>query len=152
MNRYINFFVRDGDVFCPIGTYRRYTPCYQVFAPHIPSRGMVSINSYYLKKIEEFSLSMLDESQKYINSLERKQQCIGSFNDPLEEKVRAIEKIEDQIEEELNRIERIKKGLNYIDFFLSVVAEAESVAAPDEDPEHLYVGFEIRDPKAELFC
>jgi len=140
MSCFIDFFVRKGDEFAPIGTYGRSTKVYEAFEALAPWEKIAPVTTERLKSALQ-RLGTGDYIRNEIDKANERIDRIGKFSNSVEEKICAIHdelKLIDELREELLETER---AIAFCNFLRDIISEAEYSHKLDMN-QYVYVGIE----------
>lgn len=148
MSCYVNFFMRRGEKFFPIGSYSRNHNIFKAFDNYAPWEKIRPLTVAALEQIENECSQMKAECERRIEGKEKKKQLVASFNNSVEEKYEIICDLDDSIEE-LNQERADEEMAEHFCIFLENMIDEIRYGESNEgvDPNaYLYVGIEISNP------
>lgn len=148
MSYYVNFFMRRGEKFFPIGSYSRNHNIFKAFDNYAPWEKIRPLTVAALRQIGNECSQMKTECERRIEEKEKKKQLVASFNNSVEEKYEVICDLDDSIDE--LRQEHIEEEMteHFCIFLEAMIDEIRYGESNEEiDPNaYLYVGIEIGNP------
>ena len=148
MSVYINFFVRHGDDFIPLGDFSRNSIVYQTMkdCTNVPWEKIIPLTLDNLQaaqiRVHKHSTNALD----YINTLKDRIEEVKGFNNSVEEKLEQIEVYRGEIAEWQQEAEEARYAENYFYFLMDLIEAAHD----DIDAnKYIYAGIEIGRPTIE---
>ena len=138
----MQFFLRNGDTFLPIGTYCRSSAMYQAFDEYIPWEKIRALNEPLLRKIYEFVVDDINNHKKQIEKIKEHRAFIATFNNSIEEKMEMLENVESMLHEYEEGLESLERVKAYI-FFLSDILEDVEFNDRIDENAYLYCGIEV---------
>lgn len=156
MSMYMQFYVRGGDNFYPIGTYNRNSAVYEMFKEvgygdwekirAITVDGLVRVSKEINDNIRRWSEAIL--------KLENKIALIKDTNRPIDEMLEQIDEYIETIDEYKDIIKHLESCDYFVCFLDDILSEAESTKYYDNvetiDPhKYVYVGIEVGSPTIE---
>lgn len=146
MSQYMHFFVRKGDNFLPIGTYSRNTTLYEALSLSAPYEA---IRPLTMEKINEVISTLIDEekhTEDTINSLEKKNKLIATFNNSTEEKMELINENDETIEDAKDYLKELSHTIGVLNTYASIIEESLYGWEELEGKPYVYYGIECFKP------
>ena len=155
MSEYMNFYIRGGDNFYPIGTYCRSSVIYEMFnsAGYNDWEKIRPITEKGLKRVFDATKYNIENWERAIESHKKKIELIRTLPDySLDEKLKKIEEYQEDNEEVEETIDALETCQRFAGFIRTIIEDGESTKYYDDidtiDPNHyVYVGIEIGNPK-----
>ena len=148
MSAYIQFFIRNENVFLPIGTFSRGNYIYQLFNNFAPWEKIRPITISDLERIHNEMISDIEKAKDQLKEIDKRRALIATFNNSTEEKLEALEgydEYEQGVKDDLAMAEYTKGYLNTLSDILDDVQFDERY---DSDA-YLYVGVEVGNPTVD---
>lgn len=124
MSSYVNIYVRDNDVFLPIGVFSRSSYIYRAFEHYVPYGALTPINGRTISDIKSELNNELKIYQNYINEREEAKVLVMTANNSLEDKLEAIDGLNDGINEFKDEVKYITDAINFVDMFTLIIDSA----------------------------
>ena len=148
MSAYIQFFIRNNDVFMPIGIYSRNNTIYQYFDEYTPWGKIKLVTRELLRKVRDNINEDLAATQKRYDYAKERKEWIATLNNSLEEKMEYIESVEELLSECCETIEQLTYTKHYLNFLDDVIESVEYEEHIDHK-NYLYVGIEVGNPTVD---
>jgi len=148
MSAYIQFFIRDNEVFMPISVYSRNNTIYKYFDEYTPWEKIRPITRGLLNKIRDDINEDLTATQKRYDRAREMKEWIATLNNSLEEKMEYIENTEEVLGECCEEIEQLTYTKHYLNFLDDVIESVEYEENIDYK-NYLYVGIEVGNPTVD---
>lgn len=151
MSQYIEFYVRKGETYLPVGTYCRVDTRYQVFNSLVTAYGgLTPITSEILKEAQDEVNCELDDKKKALKRIERERANILKANNSLEEKVAYLSDYDETEADYKEEIELWTAAYYFIDSLRGILDEAryDETDGIIKD-KYLYAGIEVEIKKDE---
>lgn len=148
MSTYVDFFVRHGDDFIPLGDFSRNSIVYQTMkdCTNVPWEKIIPLTLDNLHATQTYAHKRSIDARGYIETLKDRIEEVKGFNNSVEEKLEQIETYRDEIAEWHQEAEEARYAENYF-YFLADLIEA---AHDDIDAnKYIYAGIEIGRPTIE---
>lgn len=148
MSAYVDFFVRHGDDFIPLGDFSRNSIVYHTMkdCTNVPWEKIIPLTLDNLHAAQTHIHKHRTDALGYIDTLKDCIEEVKSFNNSVEEKLEQIEAYRDEIAEWHQEAEEARYAENYF-YFLADLIEA---AHDDIDAnKYIYAGIEIGRPTIE---
>lgn len=145
MSAYINFFVRHGDDFIPLGDFSRNSIVYPTMkdCADVPWEKIISLTLDNLQAAQTRAHKHSTNALDYINTLKDRIEEVKGFNNSVEEKLEQIEVYRGEIAEWQQEAEEARYAENYFYFLMDLIEAAHD----DIDANnYIYVGIEIGQP------
>ena len=155
MSAYVNFFIRVGDNFAPIGSFSRSSKIYQSFNGYAPWEKVKVVTKDELDYIRSELKDSRAEYETMIKNLETKMAAVKSFENSVEEKMEIIENIMTDKAEVQEIIDEYNDALQYMGYLEDIIDEGRNTDYYKEYKDiinpaaYLYVGIEIGHPTLE---
>lgn len=148
MGMYVNFFMRHGEKFFPIGSYSCNHAIGHAFNNYAPYGKIRPITREALAQIEDECADMERECERRIYEKEEKIDLVTSFNNSVEEKFELVCDLEESIEELKQEQSDERMAQIFCMFLSNMIDEVRYEEIYNEiDPNaYLYVGIEIGNP------
>ena len=145
MSAYIQFFIRHGDSFLPIGSFSRSNEIYQQFSESISWGQIRPISRPLLYFIGDNVNDCICYTEREIQRIEDNKAFIATFNNSADEKMKMIGNANAVKEEYVRELEELRYTRHYIDFLLEII---DSVDFNDDFDykNYLYAGIEVGSP------
>lgn len=157
MSAYINFYLRGGDHFYPIGTYSRSSAIYEMFEEYtmVPWEKIMPVTKNVLANVQRNINENIEGFRNHIKTTQETIECIKTMNNSVEEK---MERLNEEInwitdlEERIEELERVKSFISVLD---DMLREAEGSHYYEDKSRwldenmYVYVGIEVGDPTIE---
>lgn len=147
MSAYVDFFVRHGDDFIPLGDFSRNSIIYftMVNCANIPWEKIIPLTLDNLHTAQTYIQRHSTNALDYINTLKDRIEEVKGFNNSVEEKLEQIEKYKDEIAEWQQEAEEARYAENYFYFLANLIESARNIDAN----KYIYAGIEIGWPTIE---
>lgn len=147
MSVYINFFVRHGDDFIPLGNFSRNSIIYptMVNCANVPWEKIIPLTLDNLHAAQTHAHKRSIDARGYIEILKDRIEEVKGFNNSVEEKLEQIETYRDEIAEWRQEAEEARYAENYFYFLMDLIEAAHDI---DTD-KYIYAGIEIGRPTIE---
>lgn len=148
MSAYIDFFVRHGDDFIPLGDFSRNSIIYptMIDCANVPWEKIIPLTLDNLRAAQTHAHKRNIDARGYIETLKDRIEEVKGFNNSVEEKLEQIEEYRDEIAEWHQEAEEARYAENYF-YFLADLIEATH---DDIDAnKYIYAGIEIGRPTIE---
>ena len=155
MSAYVNFFIRVGDNFAPIGSFSRSTKVFQSFSGYAPWEKVRVVTKDELDYIRSELRDSREEYEDMMKTLETKLVAVKSFDNSAQEKLEIIEEIMSEQQEVRSIIDEYNDALTYMSYLEDIIDEGRNGAYYDgykdiiNPAAYLYVGIEIGCPTTE---
>ena len=151
MSAYVDFFVRHGNDFIPLGDFSRNSIVFHTMKDciNVPWEKIISLTLDNLHAaqihVHKHSINVIN----HIHILKNRIDEVKGFNNSVEEKLEQIEEYRGEIAEWRQEAEEARYAENYF-YFLADLIEA---AHDDIDAnKYIYAGVEIGRPTIEDIC
>lgn len=150
MSTYVDFFVRHGDDFIPLGDFGRNSIIYHTMkdCTNVPWEKIIPLTSDDLQAAQTHAHKHNTDALDYINTLKSRIEEVKSFNNSVEEKLEQIEMYRGEIEEWRQEAEEARYAENYFYFLADLIESAHDIDAN----KYIYAGIEIGQPTVEDIC
>lgn len=125
MSMYVNFYIKIGKRFAPIGTFNRNSGIGEAFTNRVPFEKVAPITKSQLNamridyRAREFDIKEeIDECKQLIEQ-------ILKMDNSVDEKMDAIVEVNEEISYKTEGLDRVKQVVNWIDFLSTIIREAE---------------------------
>lgn len=148
MSVYINFFVRHGDDFIPLGDFSRNSIVYPTMkdCADVPWEKIIPLTLDNLQAAQTRAHKHSTNALDYINTLKDRIEEVKGFNNSVEEKLEQIEVYRGEIAEWQQEAEEARYAENYFYFLMDLIEAAHD----DIDAnKYIYAGIEIGRPTIE---
>jgi len=148
MSAYVDFFVRHGDDFIPLGDFSRNSFIYSAmkYCTNVPWEKIIPLTLDNLQAAQTHIHRHRTDALDYINTLKDRIEEVKGFNNSVEEKLEQIEKYRDEIAEWQQEAEEARYAENYFYFLMDLIEAAHD----DIDAnKYIYAGIEIGRPTIE---
>lgn len=150
MSAYVDFFVRHGDDFIPLGDFSRDSIIYHTMkdCTNVPWEKIIPLTSEDLQVAQIHAHKHNTDALDYINTLKGRIEEIKGFNNSMEEKLEQIEEYRSEIEEYRQEVEEARYAENYFYFLADLIESAHDIDAD----KYIYAGIEIGRPTVKDIC
>ena len=148
MSAYIQFFVRNENIFMPISVYSRNNAIYQYFDEYTPWEMIKPVTRGLLNKVRDDINEDLMAIQKRYDRAKEMKEWIATLNNSLEEKMEYIENTEKVLGECWETIEQLTYTKYYLNFLEDIIESVEYEEHIDHK-NYLYVGIEVGNPTVD---
>ena len=148
MSAYMDFFVRHGDDFIPLGDFSRNSIVYptMIYCANVPYGKIIPLTLDNLHAAQTHVHKHSINAIKHIHTLKKRIEDVKGFNNSLEEKLEQIEEYKGEIEEWRQEAEEARYAENYFYFLMDLIEAAHN----DIDTnKYIYAGIEIGRPTIE---
>ena len=147
MSAYMDFFVRYGDDFIPLGDFSRNTIIYHTImdCTNVPWEKIIPLTLDDLQAAQTRAHKQNTDALDYIDTLKDRIEEVKSFNNSVEEKLEQIEVYKGEIEEWRQEAEEARYAENYFYFLADLIESAYDIDAD----KYIYAGIEIEQPTVE---
>ena len=141
MSQYVNFYVRVGDEFAPLGDFSRNSKVYKIASRYVPYGYMVPVTYSDLSEMLSECDDALKESHLYEEEINAQLEFLHKDNAPLKEKLRGFAERQEVLAEIKQDNDEIYEAAGYFHVLMNVIT---SILYDDEfDPDnYIYLGFE----------
>lgn len=152
MSAYVNFFIRVGDNFAPIGSFSRSTRVYRSFSGYAPWEKITVVTKDELDYIRSELKDSRAEYEDIMKALETKMAAVHSFDNSVEEKLNTLDDIMNEQAEIRDQIDEYNSALVYMGYLEDIIDEGRNGEYYDgykgiiNPAAYLYVGIEIGCP------
>ena len=152
MSAYVNFFIRVGDNFAPIGSFSRSSQIYRSFQVYAPWEKIKVVTPAELKYVYDELKDLRAEDENVIKVIDTKLEAVKSFENSVEDKLEIIEDLMADKREYQEYIDEYNDALSYIMCLNCIVDEGRNGEYYDgykgiiNPAAYLYVGIEIGCP------
>ena len=150
MSAYVDFFVRHGDDFIPLGDFSRNSIIYSTMVDciNVPWEKIIPLTLDDLQAAQTHAHKHNTDALDYINTLKTHIEDVKGFNNSVEEKLEQIEAYKGEIEEWRQEAEEARYAENYFYFLTDLIESARDIDAD----KYIYAGIEIGWPTVEDIC
>ena len=148
MSAYMDFFVRHGDDFIPLGDFSRNSIIYptMIDCVNVPWEKIIPLTLDNLHAAQTRAHKRNIDARGYIEILKDRIEEVKGFNNSVEEKLEQIEEYRDEIAEWRQEAEEARYAENYFYFLMDLIEAAHD----DIDAnKYIYAGIEIGRPTIE---
>lgn len=147
MSAYVDFFVRHGDDFIPLGDFGRDSIIYRTMkdCANVPWEKIIPLTLDNLQVAQTCAHRHNTDALDYINTLEDRIEEVKGFNNSVKEKLEQIEMYRGEIEEYRQEAEEARYAENYFYFLADLIESAHDIDAN----KYIYAGIEIGQPTVE---
>ena len=148
MSAYMDFFVRHGDDFIPLGDFSRNSIVYttMIDCANVPWEKIIPLTSDNLRAAQTRAHKRNIDARGCIEILKDRIEEVKGFNNSVEEKLGQIEEYRDEIAEWRQEAEEARYAENYFYFLMDLIEAAHD----DIDAnKYIYAGIEIGRPTIE---
>jgi len=147
MSAYMDFFVRHGDDFIPLGDFSRNSIIYptMIDCANVPWEKIIPLTLDDLEAAQARAHKRSTNALDYINILKNRIEGVKSFNNSIKEKLEQIEEYKGEIEEWQQEVEEARYAENYFYFLANLIEVARDIDAN----KYIYAGIEIGRPTIE---
>jgi predicted nuclease with TOPRIM domain len=148
MSAYVDFFVRHGNDFIPLGDFSRSSIVYQTMkdCADVPWEKIIPLTLDNLQAAQTRAHKHSTNALDYINTLKDRIEEVKGFNNSIEEKLEQIEVYRGEITEWQQEAEEARYAENYFYFLMDLIEAAHD----DIDAnKYIYAGIEIGRPTIE---
>lgn len=148
MSAYVDFFVRHGDDFIPLGDFSRNSIIYSTMkdCTNVPWEKIIPLTVDNLQAAQTHIHRHSANAFDYIDTLKDRIEEVKGFNNSVEEKLEQIEEYRSQIAEWQQEAEEARYAENYFYFLMDLIEAAHD----DIDANnYIYAGIEIGRPTVE---
>ena len=148
MSTYMDFFVRHGDDFIPLGDFSRNSIIYptMVDCVNVPWEKIIPLTLDNLHAAQTHAHKRSIDARGYIEILKDRIEEVKGFNNSVEEKLEQIEEYRDEIAEWRQEVEEARYAENYFYFLMDLI---EAVHDDIDVNKYIYAGIEIGRPTVE---
>lgn len=150
MSAYVDFFVRHGDDFIPLGDFGRDSIIYRTMmnCTSVPWEKIISLTLDNLQAAHTCAHKRSIDARGYIEILKDRIEEVKGFNNSVEEKLEQIETYRDEIAEWRQEAEEARYAENYFYFLADLIESAHDI----DVNKYIYAGIEIGRPTIEDIC
>lgn len=151
MSAYVDFFVRHGNDFIPLGDFSRNSIVYptMIDCVNVPWEKIIPLTLDNLHAAQTHIHRHRTDALGYIDTLKDRIEEVKGFNNSVEEKLEQIETYRDEIAEWQQEAEEARYAENYFYFLMDLIEAAHD----DIDAnKYIYAGIEIGRPTIEDIC
>lgn len=147
MSAYVDFFIRNGNDFIPLGDFSRNSIVYHTITDctNVPWEKIIPLTLDNLQVAQTCAHKQNTDALDYINTLKDRIEEVKSFNNSVEEKLEQIEMYRDEIEECRQEAEEARYAEDYFYFLADLIESAHDIDAD----KYIYAGIEIGQPTVE---
>ena len=147
MSAYIDFFVRHGDDFIPLGDFSRNSIIYptMIDCTNVPWEKIIPLTLDNLHATQTYAHKRSIDARGYIEILKDRIEEVKGFNNSVEEKLEQIEMYRGEIEEWRQEAEEARYAEDYFYFLADLIESAHDIDAD----KYIYAGIEIGRPTVE---
>ena len=155
MSQYTQFFIRNKDVFLPIGTYSYSSKIAAAFQYVAPYEAIAPVTSKMIDNVKSEIRNQIDDYSKTIKRVEQENDFLRTCKMEASERVeRYADNIEliDELKESQKACER---AWTFVDFLEDILEGARTEREWGENPlqldenSYVYVGIEVENPPTE---
>ena len=148
MSTYVDFFVRHGDDFIPLGDFGRDSIIYRTMYANAPWEKIIPLTLDDLEAAQTRAHKFSTNALSYIDILKNRIEDVKGFNNSIREKLEQIEEYNGEIEEWQQEAEEARYAENYFYFLANLIEVAHNIDAN----KYIYAGIEIGRPTIEDIC
>ena len=148
MSAYVDFFVRHGDDFIPLGDFSRNSIvyCIMIDCANVPWEKIIPLTLDNLHAAQTRVHKHSTDALSYIEILKDRIEEVKGCNNSVEAKLEQIEAYRDEIAEWHQEAEEARYAENYFYFLMDLIEAAHD----DIDAnKYIYAGIEIGQPTIE---
>ena len=147
MSAYVDFFVRHGNDFIPLGDFSRNSIVYQTMkdCADVPWEKIIPLTLDNLHAAQVHAHKHNINAIKHIHILKGRIEEVKGFNNSVEEKLEQIEVYRGEIAEWQQEAEEARYAENYFYFLMDLIEAAHDIDAN----KYIYAGIEIGQPTIE---
>jgi hypothetical protein len=141
MSQYVNFYVRVGDTFAPLGDFSRNNKVYRIASHYVPYGYMVPITYSDLSEMLSECDDALKKNHLYEEEINAQLEFLHKDNAPLKEKLNGFAERQEVLAEIKRDNDEIYEAAGYFHVLINVI---NSVMYDDyfDSDNYLYLGFE----------
>ncbi len=147
MSAYMDFFVRHGDDFIPLGNFSRNSIVYPTMkdCADVPWEKIIPLTLEDLQAAQTRAHKHSTNALSHIDTLKDRIEEVKDFNNSVEEKLEQIEVYRGEIAEWQQEVEEACYAENYFYFLMDLIETAHDI----DDDKYIYAGIEIGRPTVE---
>ncbi len=155
MSQYTQFFIRNKDVFLPIGTYCRSSRIAEAFQYVAPYEAIAPVTSKMIDNVKAEIRNQIDDYSKTIKHVEQENDFLRTCEMETSERVERYADNIELIDELKESQEACQRAWTFVDFLEDILQEAKMEREWGENPlqlnenSYVYVGIEVGTPTTE---
>lgn len=124
MSSYVNIYVRDNNVFLPIGDFCRSSCMYRALEEKLPYEKLKVVDENLILNVKAELNEQIKRYEKYIENKEHAISLFLTANNSLEEKVIAISEMEQDVADLKEEIADIEYTIGKLEMILCIIDSA----------------------------